>query len=114
MFSRPKKQKQVLIDRQIRSIHQAIGDKMLREPRYFTAALHTLEHRYQAGTISYGSYLLWHGILEQQQDPSLFLSLLLASDSRTNALRRRTILTGILTEQERENALEKYIASELS
>lgn len=114
MFSRPKKQKQVIIDRQILYMHEVIAQKCLSTPGYFDIAGDNLERLYEQGMIRYGSYLLWQGILEAREQPALFKSLLLAGDSRTAALRRKTIFGGILTEAEREAALTAYAASEMA
>ena len=114
MFTRPKRQKQVIIDRQILHLHQVMADKCLSQPDYFTAIQVNLNQRYEEKMISYGSYLLWQGILEARDDPDIFRQLLLANDSRTKALRRKTIFTGVLTEAEREDALTTYIASEMA
>ena len=114
MFSRPKKQKQVIIDRQILYIHNVIAEKCLSTPGCFDIAGDNLERLYEQGMIRYGSYLLWLGILEAREQPHVFKTLLLAEDSRTAALRRKTIFGGILSEEEREAALTAYAASELA
>lgn len=112
MFARPKRQKQVLIDRQILHMHQAMAQKCFANPELFQTVQLNLNQRYEDGLLSYGSYLLWQGILEARDDEAVFNALLLATDARTKALRRKTIFTGILTEAEREAALATYIASE--
>ncbi|WP_018984835.1 hypothetical protein [Salinimonas chungwhensis] len=114
MFVRPKRQKQVIIDRQILHLHRVMAEKCLANPDYFTGIQINLNQRFEEGMLSYGSYLLWQGILEARQTPDTFRQLLLSDDTRTRALRRKTVFTGILTEQEREAALTTYIASEMA
>ncbi len=105
MYARPKRQKQADIDRHITQIHAAMADKLIAQPTLVEQAYDVLEQRYSGGMMRYGSYLLWHGILESIDDPQLFRSLLLADDMRTASLRRQTILVGILTEEERQAAI---------
>ncbi|RDV24261.1 hypothetical protein DXV75_14685 [Alteromonas aestuariivivens] len=113
MLSRPKRNKQTIIDRQILALHTAMADKLLSQPQLFEQVHQVLVQRAENKLISYGSWLMWTGILELKNDPSAFRAALLATDERTAKLRRRTILTGILSEQEREEVLATYIASEL-
>jgi hypothetical protein len=49
--------------------------------------------------------MLWSSILETIDTPELFRTLVLAEDARTADLRRETIFTGILTEEERRGVL---------
>lgn len=113
MLNRPKRQKQVVIDRQILALHQAMADKLLAHPELFEQAKQNLKERRASGLLSYGSALIWMGILELKDDPQAFRDALLAKDTRTASLRRQTILSGILSEQERQETLAKYIASEI-
>lgn len=105
MFSRPKRQKQALIDQRILAIHKAIADKVLCEPHYIERARSVLTERYKSGMMRFGSYLLWESILDHASEPDTFQDLLLAEDPRTASLRRATIFTGVLTEEEREAVL---------
>jgi hypothetical protein len=50
--------------------------------------------------------MLWKSILETVNQPDVFKALLLAEDERTANLRRETIFTGVLTEEERISALQ--------
>ncbi len=70
------------------------------------SAEQTLEQRYQSKMMRYGSYLLWKGILEARDEPAVFKTLLLADDERTANLRRETIFTGILSEEERSHVMK--------
>ncbi|WP_414830380.1 hypothetical protein [Alteromonas sp. H39] len=105
MFSRPKRQKQALIDQRILAIHRAIAGKVLCEPHYIERARAVLSERYKNGMMRYGSFLLWESILNHASEPDVFVALLLAEDPRTASLRRATIFTGVLTEAEREAVL---------
>ncbi|GGW75175.1 hypothetical protein [Alteromonas halophila] len=105
MLARPKRQRQADIDQRILRLHTAMADKLLRNPKMLAPVYEVLEQRYQQGMMRYGSYLLWHGILESYNQPEQFRALLLASDTRTASLRRQTILIGILSEEERQAAL---------
>lgn len=109
MFSRPKRQKQVLIDQRILAIHRAIALKVLRQPHFIDKARDVLHERYNNGMMRYGSFLLWESILAYCDEPETFKALLLAEDSRTASLRRSTIFTGVLTEEEREEVISSLI-----
>lgn len=105
MFARPKHQKHAEIDERIKRIHQLMAEKVLTDHALVDTAYEVLEQRYQSGMMRYGSYLLWHGILESSNEPEQFRALLLADDARTASLRRQTIFVGVLTEDEREAAM---------
>ncbi|GFD80595.1 hypothetical protein KUL118_34570 [Tenacibaculum sp. KUL118] len=105
MFARPRKQRRSDVNERIKRIHSAIADKMLSRPELFKHVEETLERRYQSKMMRYGSYLLWKGIIETRDNPALFKALLLADDERTANLRRETIFTGILNEEERSALL---------
>lgn len=105
MFARLKRQKQADIDARIKRIHQVMAEKILLDPALLDHAYEVLEQRYENGMMRYGSYLLWHGILESSGMPEQFRALVLADDARTASLRRQTIFVGVLTEQEREAAM---------
>lgn len=112
MYSRSKKQRDADIDRRVLFLHSVIADKVLAEPAWFAHAEHALEARYKQKLLRYGSYLLWHSVLELKDQPDAFKGQLLSEEPRWNALRRNTIFTGILTEEEREEALASFLASE--
>ena len=105
MFARSKRQKQADIDERIKRIHEVMAEKVLVDSTLVDNAYEVLEQRYQSGMMRYGSYLLWHGILESSREPAQFRALLLADDARTASLRRQTIFVGVLTEEEREMAI---------
>jgi hypothetical protein len=105
MYSAPKKLKDTIVNQRSLQLHTAIADKVLAYPHLLEKAKENLETRYKHGLMGYGSYILWHGILETAGTPETFKQLLLAEDERTASLRKSTIFVGILTEQEREHAL---------
>lgn len=88
-------------DAQILRLHSAMADKLLAQPERLTQVLSTLEQRYQAGLLRHSGYVHWYSILDCINQPELFKAALLDNGERMNKLRRRTVLVGILTEQER-------------
>lgn len=82
-----------------------MADKLLAEPERLQHILHTLEQRYQAGILRHSSYIHWYSILDCINQPELFKAALLDSGERMCKLRRRTVLVGVLTEQERQAIL---------
>lgn len=96
------------IDARNLELHTLIADKVLADRSLFERALATLETRYSHKLMRYGSYLLWHSIVECYDDPELFRAQLLAQDARTASLRRQTIFTGVLSEQERRAIGNKF------
>ena len=111
MYSRSRRQRDADIDNRILQIHRAIADKVISNPALIAQAEETLEARYQQKLLRYGSYLLWHSMLELKHDAEAFKAQLLSDEPRWNTLRRNTIFTGVLTEQEREEALATFAAS---
>jgi len=106
------------IDRQILVIHRAIGLKMLASFQRGDLSLVeqvgiTLERRRGEGRIGYGEFLTWTSLLELMDRPEEFLDGLLLDDTRMRKLRRRTPLVGVLTEQERQEALDADAAGTL-
>lgn len=91
----------VATDQQILLWHQAMADKLLAEPWRVAEVRQRLEQRYQAGLLKHSGYIHWHSILDCIDEPELFRAALLDTGRRMNKLRRRTVLVGILTEQER-------------
>ena len=64
MYSRSRRQRDADIDNRILQIHRAIADKVISNPVLIAQAEVTLEARYQQKLLRYGSYLLWHSMLE--------------------------------------------------
>ncbi len=111
---RSKRQKQVVIDRQILALHEAMVEKVMADPCLFAVLQNNLKRYQQMGMLSYGSALLWESILAAYPNPTAFREMVLSTESRMAQLRRRTIFSGLLTEKEREQVLAKYITSELN
>jgi len=106
MLARPRKQRRSEVNERIRKLHEAIADKVLANPDLLDSIEDKLEQRYESKMMRYGSYILWKSILETVNQPDVFKALLLAEDERTANLRRETIFTGVLTEEERTSALQ--------
>lgn len=106
MLARPRKQRRSEVNERIRKLHEAIADKVLANPDLLGGIEDKLEQRYESKMMRYGSYMLWKSILETVNQPDVFKALLLAEDERTANLRRETIFTGVLTEEERISALQ--------
>lgn len=96
-------------DAQILRLHSAMADKLLAEPQRVAQVLTTLEQRYQAGLLRHSGYIHWFSILDCINQPELFKAALLDSGERMNKLRRRTVLVGILTEDERQAILTESL-----
>ena len=92
-------------DQHILQLHKVMAEKLLAEPWRIADVRQRLEQRYQAGQIRHSGYIHWHSILDCIDQPDLFLAALLDSGERMNKLRRRTVLVGILTEDERQAIL---------
>ena len=93
-------------DQHILQLHKVMAEKLLAEPWRVADVRQRLEQRYQAGQIRHSGYIHWHSILDCIDDPAMFRRELLDSGERMTKLRRRTVLVGILTEQERSAALQ--------
>lgn len=98
------------IDRQILVIHMAIANKLLADnagdKQLIEKVLHALEERREEGRMGYGEYLTWLSameIIDQKQD---FLNAICEDTPRMRKFRRRTPFVGILTEEERQAALD--------
>lgn len=100
------------VDRQILVIHRAIGLKMLKlqssgERDIASEVEQTLEQRRDEGRMGYGEFLTWSSLLLLLDKPDEFLGGLLEDTEQMRKYRRRTPLVGILTEEERQLALEE-------
>ena len=107
------------IDRQILVIHKAIGLKLLAYHQSGDTSLtetvrETIESRRDEGRMGYGEYLTWSSLLDILDQPEDFLAALLEDDTRMRKLRRRTPFVGVLTEEERQAALNAEAIGELS
>ncbi|GAC18049.1 hypothetical protein [Paraglaciecola arctica] len=97
------------IDKQILCLHHAMAEKLIANHHYLSQIIETIEARYECGRMRYGAYLFWSSLLEHIEQPTLFMDTLLEDSPQLRAYRRQTPLVGILTEQERQIALEKIM-----
>lgn len=100
------------IDRQITVIHRAIAKKLLAEnalgnQHYVDEILANLALRRDEGRMGYGEFLTWWSIMELINEPDVFLKSMIEESPRMRKLRRRTPFVGVLTEAERQAALEE-------
>jgi hypothetical protein len=93
--------KDVGIDHQILYLHQAIAEKCLAHPDLFMDIEARIEVRYSAKQMSYGSYLTWLSILELKDTPEQFKAVLFEKSVKMRNMRRATVFTQVLTEEER-------------
>ncbi len=101
------------IDRQILVLHQAIAAKLLAEPALLEQVKTKLEERRDKGQLGYGAYLHWLSVLELYQQPEQFYQGITEDSPYVRKLRRRTPFVGILTEQERQQALLQHAIGKL-
>jgi hypothetical protein len=92
-------------DAHILRLHSAMADKVLANPALLAHISQTLEQRYQAGLLRHSGYIHWYSILDCFNTPELFKAALLDNSEQMRKYRRRTIFTGILTEEERQAVL---------
>jgi hypothetical protein len=100
------------IDRQILVLHQAMGDKLLTKPTLIEQMQQNLESRHDKGQMAYGCYLSWCAILELYEQPEQFMAALLEDTPRMRRLRRHTPFVGLLSEEERQSALNEQACGE--
>ncbi len=93
------------LDQQIWLLHQAMVEKMLQQPDHANRLLQQLESRYQQGQLRHAPYLFWSSCLLQIDQPDLFRQAVLSNQPQAIKYRRRTALTGVLTEHERQTVL---------
>ena len=96
------------IDRQILVLHQAIASKLLAEPDLLEQVKAKLEERRDNGQLGYGAYMHWVSVLELYAEPEQFCAGITEDSPYLRKLRRRTPFVGILTEQERQQALSQH------
>lgn len=98
--------KEKFIDRQILAIHRAIVEKLIISPHLHQGVFDTIEARKKEGRLGYGAYLTWFCLMEDIDNHDAFRKGVLEDSPRMNKLRRRTPFVGILTEEERQQALD--------
>lgn len=102
------------IDRQILALHQAIGRKILQQPELVEQVKKTLEDRLASGKYHYGAYITWHSILDMINEPGTFYDSLTDLSPKMCQLRRKTPFVGVLTEEERQAALNNAACGTVS
>ena len=85
--------KDVGIDHQILCLHAAMSEKCFANPELFSDI--------EAKQMSYGAYLTWLAILELKDKPTQFNEALLEKSVKMRNMRRATVFTQVLTEEER-------------
>ncbi|XOV78867.1 MAG: hypothetical protein ACFHVJ_18375 [Aestuariibacter sp.] len=98
--------KEKFIDRQILAIHKAIVKKLLAHPELHQQVFDKIEARRESGKLRHGGYLTWYCLMENIQDKKMFAEGVLEDSPKMNKLRRSSPFVGILTEEERQQALQ--------
>nr|WP_297347407.1 hypothetical protein [uncultured Glaciecola sp.] len=93
--------KDIGIDHQILYLHHAMAEKCLARPDLFIDIQARIEMRYNAKQMSYGTYLTWLSILELKDMPEHFKAALFEKSVKMRNMRRATVFTQVLTEEER-------------
>jgi hypothetical protein len=107
--NRPKNAQQENIDKQILCLHEAMAEKLIANHGYIPQVLETIATRYESGKMAYGSYLFWTSLMEYIEQPDIFMQSILENSPTTQQYLRQTPFVGILTESERQAALDKLI-----
>ncbi len=94
------------VDLQIWLLHQAMVNKLLAEPELMPALVSKLEEQLASGQIRHGAYLFWSSAFADLPSPALFRAAILSTEPSANKYRRRTLMTGLLSEDERQQALQ--------
>lgn len=110
---RPAGLKNENIDRQILVLHKAMAEKLLGSPELVEQVKDKAESRYAQGRLNHGAYLTWLSLLENVHQPQVFLDALLEDSHRMRRLRRNSPFVGVLTEEERQQALLADACGEL-
>lgn len=97
--------KEKLIDRQILAVHKAMVEKLITVPELRPNVISIIEERYKNGRLRHGGYLTWICLMENIEDYATFRRGVLEDTPRMNKLRRNTPFVGVLTEEERQQAL---------
>lgn len=98
------------IDRQILVIHVAMANKLLvnnkGDKQLVNKVLNSLVERREEGRMGYGEYLTWLSVMEFIDREDEFINVISEDSPRMRKLRRKTPFVGILTEDERQAALD--------
>lgn len=95
------------IDQQIWLLHAKMVDKLLAHPALFSPLPAQLEQARQLGLLRHSEYLFWHCAYSVFADATAFRAAILSMEPGPCKYRRRTRLTGILTEAERAEILQQ-------
>lgn len=106
--------KDEFIDKQILAIHAAMVEKLIQHPELHQQVFDTLEQRLETGRLRYGGYMTWFSLMDNIEDTALFRKGVLENSPRMRKLRRSTPLVGILTEDERQAALNTAACGDAS
>jgi len=99
--------KDVGIDHQILCLHAAMAEKCFANPDLFSEIEAKIEMRYAAKQMNYAAYLTWLSILELQDKPAQFKAALLEKTVKMRNMRRATVFTQLLSEEERVNVINQ-------
>ena len=103
---KPKTAQQDNIDKQILCLHKAMAEKLIANHHYISQVLETIEVRYESRKMCHGAYLFWTSLMEHIHQPKLFMATILEDSPQIIKYRRQTVFVGVLTESERNEALE--------
>ncbi len=102
---RRREQKPSLTDQRILTLHVAMVEKLLQNPSQIQHVKEVLDRRLSSGKLRHGGHLTWHCILELIDRPEEFRQAVLEDSYQMRRLRRKTPFVGLLTEEERTQAL---------
>ena len=105
--------KDINIDRQIWVLHYAMVEKLLKHPELADTVRQTLIKRQESGRLRHSEYITWESLLMIMDEPELFRRGVLEDSEKMRKYRRRTPFVGILTEAERQAALDADAIGEL-
>ena len=100
------------IDNQVLVLHKAMAEKLINQPQLAQKVSAKIGERYAYGKMHHGAYLTWTAIVESVTQPDVFLNALLEDSPRMRKLRRKSPLVGLLTEEERQHALDAFACGE--
>lgn len=104
--------KEKFVDRQILALHKAMVEKLICVPKLREKVVSIIEERYENGRLRHGAYLTWICLMDNIEDHEMFRQGVLEDTPRMNKLRRQTPFVGVLTEEERQEALLQYACGE--
>ena len=101
------------IDRQILVLHRAMMAKLALQPALLDGVRETLEQRLASGHPAFVSLRAWSFILEGSRNIQELTEAVLEDSAYKRKLRRHTPFVGLLTEHERQQALDEDAAGHL-